>query len=206
MRFNLADNAVTRALSKLFDVAVLNILWLVFCIPVVTAGAATTALYSVMLKLVKDEEGYIFRGFLSAFKENFRQSTIVWLILLVLGTLLGVDMVIVRSLSGPVSIVFQVLFFFVAFCLAGVTLYVFPLMARYENTVKATVKNAALLAVGRLPYTIVLIVVTIGPVLVSFLNFRTLFISLPLWLGIGGGAIAWVNSHILRHVFRIFEK
>ena len=70
MKFNLADNAVTHALSKICDMVCLNIMWLICCIPVVTIGASTTALYSVMLKMVKNEEGYIFRGFFKAFKEK----------------------------------------------------------------------------------------------------------------------------------------
>ena len=64
MRFNMMDNVVVRALSKLGDMICLNVMWLVCCIPVVTIGASTTALYTVMLKLVKNEEGYVFRGFL----------------------------------------------------------------------------------------------------------------------------------------------
>ena len=85
MRFNMMDNVVVRALSKLGDMICLNVMWLVCCIPVVTIGASTTALYTVMLKLVKNEEGYVFRGFLKAFKTNFKQSTIIWLIVLALG-------------------------------------------------------------------------------------------------------------------------
>ena len=85
MRFNITDNVIVRALNKICDMCCLNVLWLVCCIPVFTIGASTTALYTVMLKMVKNEEGYIFRGFFKAFKENFKQSTIMWLILLVLG-------------------------------------------------------------------------------------------------------------------------
>lgn len=205
MRFNLADNPVMRGLSKLFDVACLNILWLIFCMPVVTIGASTTAMYSVMMKLVKDEEGYILRGFLAAFKENFRQSTLIWLVMLLLSVLLAVDVWIVSGIGGMARSVFGILFFFAGFCLLGISVYVFPLLARYENTVRTTVKNAALLAVGRLPYTITMMAVIVVPIVVSFLNVRNLLLSLPIWLGVGGGAIAWVNSKILRHVFRIFD-
>lgn len=206
MRFNLADNPVAHGLSKVFDVACLNILWLVCCIPVVTAGAATTALYAVMLKLVKNEEGYIFRGYFSAFKNNFKQSTVVWCGLLVLSLLLGADWSIVSMLSGAVSIFFRIVLMFAGFCLFGTAIYVFPLLARYENPLRATVKNAALLAIGRLPYTVLLMIVTACPLIVSVLSVRYMLLSLPLWFGIGFAGIAWVNSHILRRVFRILDE
>ena len=64
MRFNLTDNVVVRALTKICDMVCLNVLWLICCIPIVTIGAATTALYTIMLKMVKNEEGYIFGDFL----------------------------------------------------------------------------------------------------------------------------------------------
>ena len=76
------DGSIMRALSRIADVAILNILWLICCLPVVTAGAATTALVSVTLKMTDDNEGYIFRSYIKAFKRNFKQSTLVWLILL----------------------------------------------------------------------------------------------------------------------------
>lgn len=79
------DNIFIRILSRIFDLIVLNILWAVFCLPIVTIGASTTALYSVTLKMVVNEEGYLIRDFWRAFKRDFKQSTSIWLLLLVLG-------------------------------------------------------------------------------------------------------------------------
>ena len=76
------EGSVMRALSRVADLAILNVLWLVCSIPVVTMGASTTAFYSISMKMVRDEESYIIRGFFKAFKENFKQSLIVWLIFL----------------------------------------------------------------------------------------------------------------------------
>ena len=85
MRFNITDNVIVRALNKICDMVCLNVLWLICCIPIITIGASTTALYTIMLKMVKNEEGYIFRGFFKAFKSNFKQSTIIWIILFLSG-------------------------------------------------------------------------------------------------------------------------
>lgn len=183
----------------------LNVLWLICCIPVVTIGAATTALYTVMLKMVKNEEGYIFRGFFKAFKSNFKQSTIIWIILLLLGIVCWIDFRVAGVISGTAGIVLRSIFLLVGVVLFSVMIYVFPLTARYENTIRATFRNAVILTVGKLPYTILMIAVTVGAVIVSLWNTATLMFALPLWFLIGGSLIAWINSYILRRVFLVFE-
>ena len=76
------DNPVWRFIGKFWDVLILNVLWLVCSIPIVTIGASTTAMYYVTLKLARDEDGYTIRSFFKSFKENFRQATVIWLIFL----------------------------------------------------------------------------------------------------------------------------
>ena len=205
MRFNITDNVIVRALNKICDMVCLNVLWLICCIPVVTIGAATTALYTVMLKMVKNEEGYIFRGFFKAFKSNFKQSTIIWIILLLLGIVCWIDFRVAGVISGMAGIVLRSIFLLVGVVLFSVMIYVFPLTARYENTIRATFRNAVILTVGKLPYTILMIAVTVGAVIVSLWNTATLMFALPLWFLIGGSLIAWINSYILRRVFLVFE-
>ena len=78
----MTDNRIIRILTTLCDFLILNILWLVCSVPVITAGASTTALYSVMFKIIKKEEGDIIKSFLKAFRQNFKQSTIIWLLLI----------------------------------------------------------------------------------------------------------------------------
>lgn len=205
MRFNITDNVVVRALTKICDMVCLNLLWMICCIPIVTIGASTTALYTVMLKMVKNEEGYIFRGFFKAFKSNFKQSTIIWIIVLLLGIVCWIDSRVAGVMPGAVETVMRAVFLLVGFLLLSVVLYIFPLTARYENTIRATFKNALILTIGKLPYTLLMVVVTVGSVILTLWNTTTLMFALPLWFLIGGSLIAWVNSYILRRVFLIFE-
>ncbi len=205
MRFNINDNIIVRALGKICDLMCLNILWLICSIPIVTIGASTTALYTVVLKMVKNEEGYILKGFFKAFKSNFRQSTIAWLILLVLGILCWIDQRLVTAFSGTVAMAMNVLLFLVGFILLAVMIYIFPLIARYENTLSNTFKNAALLSVAKLPYTLVMMAVLIVAIIASLWTGFTLMIAVPLWCFIGVSAVTCINSYILRHVFLIFE-
>lgn len=206
MRFNWTDNVVMRALGKIGDMICLNVMWLICCIPIITIGASTTALYTVMLRMVKNEEGYIFRGFLKAFKSNFKQSTLIWLILLLLGIVWTVDFRVAGFIPGMAGIILSAIFLALGFILLSVMIYIFPLTARYENGIKATFKNALILTVAKLPYTFLMVAIVVAAVFASLWSAFTLLFSLPLWLIIGGALIAWVNSYILRRVFVVFEN
>ena len=205
MRFNWTDNVVMRALGKIGDMICLNVMWVICCIPIITIGASTTALYTVMLRMVKNEEGYIFRGFLKAFKSNFKQSTLIWLILLLLGVVWTVDFRVAGFMPGMAGIILSAIFLALGFILLSVMIYIFPLTARYENGIKATFKNALILTVAKLPYTFLMVAIVVSAVFASLWSAFTLLFSLPLWLIIGGALIAWVNSYILRRVFVVFE-
>lgn len=205
MRFDITDNVIVRALSKICDMVCLNVLWLVCSIPIITIGASTAALYTVMLKMVKNEEGYIFRGFFKAFKSNFRQSTIMWLILLLLGIICWIDYRVSGMMPGTAGLIMRSIFLLAGFILLSVINYAFPLTARYENSIRATFRNALLLTIGKLPYTILMAAVVAAAVIASLWNMVTLMFALPLWLIIGVSLIAWINSCILRRVFLIFE-
>lgn len=133
-----------RFLTSVGYAICLNCLWLLCSLPIITAGASTTALYEVMQKVVLNEESRIISSFFSAFKKNFRQSTKVFLILLTAGIFLGVDGYILLHLrfQGPfwtfLTAVWLVMM--AAFCI--ILLYVFPLMARFENTAFLMIKNS----------------------------------------------------------------
>lgn len=205
MKFNLVDNALTRALTKIFDMICLNIIWLICCIPIVTIGASTAALYSVMLKMVKNEEGYIFRSFLKAFKENFRQSTLIWLLFVLLSAVWWVDYRFSGAVGGQIGFLLRIVFVVFGFILISVLIYALPLTARYVNSIGATLKNALILSLAKLPYTLVMVVITAGAVIASVWTTTTLMFALPMWFFFGGSLVAWINSSILRRIFAIFE-
>ena len=174
MRFNLMDNVVMRALSKICDMVFLNVLWVICSIPIVTIGASTTALYTVMLKLVRNEEGYIFRSFFRAFKENFKQSTLIWLIIAAFSVVWWLDFRIAGMMGAGAGEVLRIIFLIVGFLLLSVTIYVFPLTARYENKISATFKNALILTIAKLPYTLLMVAVVVVAVLASPVSYTHL--------------------------------
>ena len=206
MNFNWIDNPIMRGMGRLADFIILNLLWVVCSIPIITIGASTTALYTVMLKLVKNEEGYIAKGFLKAFKENFKQSTIMWIIFLLISIVFVVDFVSIKLMSDEIGGILQILFLFMGALLAAWMGYAFALQARFVNTVKNTLKNAMILVFAKLPFTVLIVLLTVGPVLVTFLTVRTLVIGVMVWFFAGVSLVAWLNSYLLRFVFKKLEE
>ena len=202
--FNM-DSPVMRFLSRLCDLIILNLLTIVCCIPVVTAGASITALFSVTLKMVKGEESYILRGFFKGFKENFKQSTIIWLIIAVLGLFLFVDYRAAAVLPGNMKDIFQVLIGAVVIVYLMVFTYIFPYVARFRNDIKNIFKNSLLIAVLNLPWTLVLIICPLALFFITFLTTTTLVYGSMLWILFGFALVAYLSSIIFSKVFVKYE-
>lgn len=135
------NNRFFAFVNRLVDVLFLNLLWLAFSLPVVTMGAATAAAYSVTLKMVNDEEGYLFRGFIKAFRENFGVATKLWLLNLVVLYALWLDyQIIAKSPEPPLAAFFGgILLAAGGFC---AFVFAYPLTARYENTAVNAIRNS----------------------------------------------------------------
>ena len=153
----LFDNFLMRGIAKILEILGLSLLWLFLCIPVVTAGASTTALYYSVQKTVKNNRGYALRGFFTAFKDNFKQSTIVWLFFLVWLGILGYDFYMMYSfyLIGEPMGKYLVVVYLLTLLVVAWSLYVFPYIARFENTTKEVFKNTFMIAVANAPTTII---------------------------------------------------
>ncbi len=202
----LLDHIAIRALSRLFDLILLNVLWVLFSLPVVTAGASAAALYSVMLKIVANEEGYIVRGFWEAFKSNFKQSTVIWLILLVTGAALGADFVIVSGFTGAPARVGMALLGAAVFLYLTELIFVFPLIARFENTTLEMMKNAVVIPLARLKFMVPVILLTAASLILTFLNQATIMAGAVIWSVIGGALLAFANSFLIREMFKPFVE
>jgi uncharacterized membrane protein YesL len=199
------DNPVWRFIGKFGDLIILNILWLVCSIPIFTIGASTTAVYYVTLKLVRDDDGYTIRSFFKSFKENFKQSTAIWLILLAVGMILGVDLYFFTRLytgSGSFRTVMLTVFLAMVLIYAAVFTYIFPLQARFFNTVKRTFFNAFFMSLRHLFRTIGLI--TIDGVLIAAAFIFMIPPMLMVFMLFGFPLLAFINSYILAPVFSLY--
>ena len=196
------DSKFSQIMLKLCYGCYLNLLWMVCSLPVITAGVATAALYDVTLRLAREEEPPLTRQFFKAFRENFRQATILWLILLGVGALLGTDAYILyhlyKSTAGMVSVICTLglaLIIAAAIAYVIVLLYVFPLVASVKNTNWAMLKNALLIGIHYLFCTILVFAIHFA------MFFAVVAIYTPLII-FGEGLCALLSSYLLGKVIR----
>ena len=177
------DGPFMTILSRMFDLLMLNILTLICCIPIVTIGPAVTALYYVTLKMVKGEEGYLFRSYFKSFKDNFKQGMILGVGILLINGIMIMDYHIVSQyeFEGGIIILFLITILGVIFFMG--TIFVFPLLARFENTIKGTLKNSFVLFIAQGPRAILIVIYYMGlPIFI--LGFATYLIPILLMYGI----------------------
>ena len=191
------QHIIIRILTHIFDFILLNILWLLTSIPIVTLGTATAALYSVMMSVVEKKEGYIIKDYWKAFCRNFKQSTVVWIPLLFLGACLWFDLTLIGVVPGlfrqiGTVVLGAVLIFYFMECI-----FVFPLIAKFENSTGNMIKNALLIPVSRLPYALMILFMTGAAIIVTFLNQRTIMIGAVIWSAIGVSVLSYANSLLL---------
>lgn len=141
MKFFSVDSPLYKFLSRFLDVLKLNFMWLLFSIPVITIGASTVAAMSVALKMADDEEGYIGRSFIKAFKENWKQGTVLWIITVIAAYAVYLDFQLFNAVEGN-PFLFLVIGIVSCFVIVLSLLYAYPLIARYENTLIKTIQNS----------------------------------------------------------------
>lgn len=198
------DNPIWRFVGRLGDMIVLNILWLVCSIPIVTIGASTTALYYCTLKYVRNEDYGDFRMFFRSFRQNFKQATLIWVPMLLIGLVLGFDFYFFGSVmagAASVKFIFQALILALILIWLFVFLYIWPILSRFENTTKNTILNALIMSVRYLGSTISMLICDVVVVVVWYiLLFQMPWLSAFLLL-MGFALIAWINSTMFEHIF-----
>lgn len=198
------DNGVFRFLGRLADLMILNLIFIATCIPIITIGAAWTALYYVALKMVRNEESYIIRGYLKSFKENFKQATILWIGVLIFVFLLFMDYrILAISEGGTVVNVIRIGIMMVTLVGAMTLTYLFPVLSKFYNTIRYTLQNAILMSIRHFPQTILMLVISAAAVVVTWLSTVTIVYGILVWLMFGFSLIAYINSWFL---VRIFDK
>ena len=195
------DSPVMQFLEKVCFCCCLNGLWILCSLPIVTMGAATTALYCVSIKLNRNLDGAIFRQYFRSFKDNFKQSTQLWVILLVVGIFLSVDGYVLNHLrkatTGVPAILWTLLLAVIiaaAIIYAILLAYTFPLIAYFENTNTAMLINAFRIGVRYLFVTLLIFAIHI---LVAYITIN-LFTPLAIF---GEGLCAILSSFFLSTVF-----
>ncbi|MCM1126824.1 MAG: DUF624 domain-containing protein [Lachnospiraceae bacterium] len=200
-RFFNIDSPIMNGLNKLADLIWLNILTFICCIPIITTGAAITALNYVALKMVRNEEGYVTRAYFKSFKENFKQATIIWLImLLIIAVIIGDLFIFVYSgIAFPSWI--KIALIAISVLAVFATMHVFPILARFENTVANTFKNSLYMGILSLPKTVLMMVIWLVPIIISLYMFQIF----PLVIGLGISGPVFLSAMLYNKTFKKFE-
>ena len=148
-----SENPLMRFLSRLVDLAVLNVLTVCTSFLIITAGGALTAMNNVLLHLVRRDETYVTRMFWTSFKKNFVQGIPEGLLVLATALITFVDIWALHGSDSKAATLMMIMITVIAMFLAATFVYMFALQSRYENTVRGTIANAFRLAVGNLPRT-----------------------------------------------------
>lgn len=192
-----ADNLFFRSVNKVFDVVAVSILWVICCIPIITIGAATTALYRTVYKNIRQNRGYCYKGFFECFRENFKNTVPLSIIFFALTVINLWDIVVSYNYLNKVSSFagFQLVFLGFWILIMTWAIWTFALTARFENSWKNTMKNGGLMFFAHLPVTfgiavvfgvsvflvyyipILIMVVPVGAMLLNSLMLEKVFIK-----------------------------
>ena len=199
------DTPLMRKLSQVPDLMLLNLLWLLCSAPVVTAGAATVAMHAVLQRYVAGEENGVLRPFFDAFRKNFKQSTGLWLpMLLVIGLLL-LDFLFLMEKAAGLQLLLWIPLLLIGTVVSILLAYGFPLMARYENQTGTIVSNAFLLFSLHFFPSLAAVALTLLPWLLFLLLPETFVQTGALWLLVGFSLLAYIAEHILLPIFKKYE-
>ncbi len=193
---------ILNGLSKLGDMFILNFIYVLSCIPIITIGASTTALYYTTLKMAENNESYVWRDYWKAFKSNLKQATVIWLIVFAGWAVVALDFLIAGGLSMQLGTIVAIGVVVVAVFLGILGLYVFPLLARFDNTVVRTMKNAVMIAIRHLPSTILIALIQAVPLLVAFVSIEAFLKGFIVIMLFAASPLAYLESKLFVKVFR----
>lgn len=188
-------------MTKIFDLAVLNILWTLTSLPLITIGASQIALYTMTLKMVRNEEGKIVAGYFKAFKENLKQSLLLSVILWICVGILFADFHILKAQPSQAASVLYGVCLVIMFFLIAIFSYVFPLLAKFDNSIRNTFSNAWKIAATHMGKTVVLVTMNCIPFLWFMISPATFAWIFWIWFLVGTAVISYADSILLVKIF-----
>lgn len=196
------DSKLMRALGDAVDYLIVNILYVIFCIPIITIGAASTARYYVAMKAARGLDVYVWKDFTGAFFSNFKMATKAWLIILGVYVVLILDWALIFSYKeAGFSQIHITLIIFLTLAIILFRQMVFPFIARFDNTLFNTLKLSMGLTFLNLFKLIAVIALEILPFLTSYRYIQWAYLIIP----VGSAAALYINSHLIANSFRKIE-
>lgn len=189
-----------KAMSRIGDLLILNFLFLLTCLPFFTIGAASSAMYTVCFRFGTDRESGLLKSYFIAFRDNFKQSTALWLVILFCGCTAFLNTYLFYLMPGAIRyafILFAILFVLVLLLSA----YAFPLVSQFNNHVASTLRNALILSLAYLPRSVLIVALNVFPFALIMLDLYTFLQAGFIWIVLYFSAAAYINTFMLRKVF-----
>ena len=196
------DGPLMRGLSLISDLVMLNLITLLFCLPIITAGASLTSMHAMVMKFHVGENGHIFKNFWKEFKGNLKKSTIIWIFVLVVIVLIFLDLEILKNSGNVIPTQMKIPFYAIAFFVFIMYLNLMPYMAKFENTIRGSLKNALLLTIGAFPRTLGMALI----VLAAIVGLFAYPVLIPLYVALGFSVPAYLCAYLYMPVFRKINK
>lgn len=195
-----SDSKLMQAMGRIGDLVILNLLFFISCLPLFTIGAASAALYTVCFQMGTEKESGIFRTYVHAFRENFKQGTVVFLILALFLLAGFFDTLLLSSLAGWLryGCILTAILLVLAVLMYS---YAFPLLSQFSNGIRGTLKNALFLSLGYLPRSLLIAAVNVFPMALALLDLYLFLQAGFLWVFLYFSAAAYLNSLLLKKVF-----
>lgn len=200
------EGPTVSILDRFSDLVILNILCILSCIPIVTAGLGISAACSCSLKICRGQGIRVFQDFWIAWKRDWKQVTPVWIVVLLLWILFGIEYQITAGMSGSMQRGCRGILTVAALALLSVSVYLFPYLSVFISTGKKAVKDAAMLSIANLPQTILMLCVVFVPVITLLLFPDILGAMLLFLLIIGIEGIIMINCMIFQKITKIQEN
>lgn len=201
-----SDSKIMSFLSRIFDLIVLNTLFILCSLPIVTIGSSLTALHSVTLKMVRNEESYIFRSFIRSFKENFHQTICIWIPIMFVGLFLYADFRILKLPTATGLSFLYIPLIFLTLILACVTLHSFEISAYFKCSTKQILKNVLFLCLKHKLFTSFMLAIDFSIIALLFIGTnKMIFILINLFTLIGFSSLSMIYAFFFRKIFDLYE-
>lgn len=197
------DNKFHVIMGKVADLIILNIVFMITCIPIVTIGPALIGLYEVTLKMVKNQESYIVKSYMQAFKANMKRGISVGIVVEIVALILAVDLWLIMGNEGELWMVLKVVLLAISIAIAMMASYVFPVFAKFNDPMKSIIKSTVYMMIGFLPVSLGITIFNCLPVIIFFCidSYQVIFYLVAVYMVIGCALTAFLNSIMLTSVF-----
>ena len=192
------DSPFMNVMNKICDLVLISLVYIILCIPIITIGPATTALYYATVKVVRRERGYLFGEFFRSFKSNFKSGAFITLVLAVLYSIIYIDLSYVNNSnmgSDTFRFIMMGTFYAITIILALTSLYIFPVLSRFTVKGFQLMKTSFFMAIRHLP-------TTIGIAVVMAVALLVMYILLPISLLFVPAAACLAVSMLMERVFK----